>query len=48
MNVAKAQKEALFLPGVEENPESSKYLELTEIARSSGAEYWEIWHLLAF
>lgn len=38
----------MFLPGVEQNPKPSTYLELIEAARASGTEYWQIWHLLAF
>ena len=42
------QQRLMFLPGVEQNPKPSTYLELIEAARAAGMEYWQIWHLLAF
>lgn len=41
-------QEAMFLPGVEDNPKPSVYRDLIENAKSSGGDYWQIWHLLAF
>jgi uncharacterized peroxidase-related enzyme len=38
----------LFLREVEENPQPSPYFDLIAAAKSSGAEYWRIWNLLAF
>jgi uncharacterized peroxidase-related enzyme len=38
----------MFLPGVENNPQPSPYLDLIAAAQSSGSEYWRIWNLLAF
>jgi uncharacterized peroxidase-related enzyme len=48
MTATKVQQKSMFLPGVEQNPNPSTYLELIEAARASGTEYWQIWHLLAF
>lgn len=45
LNVA---QEPMFLRGVEDNPKPSVYRDLIENARSSGGDYWQIWHLLAF
>jgi len=39
---------ALFLQDVENNPLPSPYFDLIAAAKSSGAEYWHIWNLLAF
>jgi uncharacterized peroxidase-related enzyme len=39
---------SLFLADVENNPQPSPYLDAMQAARSSGAEYWQIWNLLAF
>jgi uncharacterized peroxidase-related enzyme len=41
-------QEPMFLPGVEDNPKPSVYRDLIENAKSSGGDYWQIWHLLAF
>lgn len=38
----------LFLQDVENNPQPSPYFNLIAEAKSSGAEYWRIWNLLAF
>lgn len=38
----------MFLRGVEDNPKPSVYRDLIENAKSSGGDYWQIWHLLAF
>jgi uncharacterized peroxidase-related enzyme len=39
---------SLFLADVENHPQPSPYLDAMEAARASGAEYWQIWNLLAF
>ncbi|WP_263359228.1 carboxymuconolactone decarboxylase family protein [Acidicapsa ligni] len=39
---------SLFLADVENNPQPSPYFDLIAAAKSSGAEYWRIWNLLAF
>ena len=39
---------SLFLADVENNPQPSPYLDAMQAARQSGAEYWQIWNLLAF
>jgi uncharacterized peroxidase-related enzyme len=38
----------MFLPGVQDNPQPSPYLNLIRSAQDSGREYWQIWHLFAF
>ena len=38
----------MFLPGVEDNPKPSPYLDAINAAKSAGAEHWQIWSLLAF
>ena len=38
----------MFLPGVEDNPQPSPYLDAINSARAAGAEHWQIWSLLAF
>jgi uncharacterized peroxidase-related enzyme len=48
MSTLKAAQEPMFLRGVEENPKPSTYRDLIEKAKASGADYWQIWHLLAF
>jgi uncharacterized peroxidase-related enzyme len=48
MSTLKAAQEPMFLRGVEENPKPSTYRDLIENAKASGADYWQIWHLLAF
>jgi AhpD family alkylhydroperoxidase len=48
MNTLKTQQAPIFLRGVEENPKPSVYRDLIENAKSSGTDYWQIWHLLAF
>jgi uncharacterized peroxidase-related enzyme len=43
--------EPIYLPGVENNPQPSPYLDLINAAKANaepGSEYWQIWHLLAF
>lgn len=48
MSTVKAAQEPMYLSGVEENPKPSIYRDLIENAKSSGGDYWQIWHLLAF
>jgi len=48
MNPVKTTQEPMFLPEVERNPKPSPYRDLIEAAKSSGGDYWQIWHLLAF
>jgi len=38
----------MFLPEVEANPKPSPVTDLIRMARSSGAEYPQIWHLFGF
>ena len=38
----------MFLPGVENAPEPSGYLDAIEAMRAAGQEYPQIWHLFAF
>jgi len=38
----------MFLPGVEGSPKPSGYSKMIEQMRASGAEYPQIWHLLAY
>lgn len=48
MSTSKTAQEPMYLSGVEENPKPSVYRDLIENAKSSGGDYWQIWHLLAF
>lgn len=48
MNTTHPSQQPMFLPGVEDNPKPSVYRDLIESAKSSGGDYWQIWHLLAF
>jgi uncharacterized peroxidase-related enzyme len=48
MNILKAEQPPIFLRGVEADPKPSVYRDLIENAKASGADYWQIWHLLAF
>lgn len=48
MSTLKVAQEPMYLSGVEENPKPSIYRDLIENAKSSGGDYWQIWHLLAF
>jgi uncharacterized peroxidase-related enzyme len=48
MSTLKVAQEPMYLRGVEENPKPSAYRDLIENAKSSGGDYWQIWHLLAF
>jgi hypothetical protein len=38
----------MLLPGVENHPKPSPYLDAIEMMRSQGQEYPQIWHLFAF
>jgi hypothetical protein len=40
--------EPMFLPGVENHPKPSTYLDAIRMMQSSGSEYPQIWHLFAF
>jgi uncharacterized peroxidase-related enzyme len=42
------QLKPMFLPGVEDNPKPSPYLDAINSATAAGAEHWQIWSLLAF
>jgi uncharacterized peroxidase-related enzyme len=48
MSILHVTQESMFLRGVEDNPKPSVYRDLVENAKSSGGDYWQIWHLLAF
>lgn len=48
MNTPKTEQASIFLRGVETDPKPSVYRDLIENAKASGADYWQIWHLLAF
>ena len=48
MSTLKTAQEPMYLREVEENPKPSIYRDLIENAKSSGGDYWQIWHLLAF
>ena len=48
MSTLKVAQEPMYLRGVEENPKPSVYRDLIDTAKSTGSEYWQIWHLLAF
>ena len=48
MSTTKTEQQPMFLRGVEENPKPSVYRDLIEKAKTSGGDYWQIWHLLAF
>jgi uncharacterized peroxidase-related enzyme len=48
MSILHVTQESMFLRGVEDNPKPSIYRDLVENAKSSGGDYWQIWHLLAF
>lgn len=38
----------MFLPGVENNPQPSPYLDAIRTLQAAGQEYPQIWHLFAF
>lgn len=38
----------IYLPVVEANPQPSPYADLIRVAKDSGREHWQIWHLFAF
>jgi uncharacterized peroxidase-related enzyme len=48
MNTTHSSQQPMFLRGVENEPKPSVYRYLIENAKSSGTDYWQIWHLLAF
>lgn len=48
MSTSHVTQEPMFLRGVEDDPKPSVYRDLIESAKSSGGDYWQIWHLLAF
>lgn len=48
MSTFQITQEPMFLREVEDNPRPSVYRDLIENAKSSGGDYWQIWHLLAF
>lgn len=48
MNITNSSQQPMFLRGVEDDPKPSVYRDLIENAKSSGGDYWQIWHLLAF
>jgi uncharacterized peroxidase-related enzyme len=48
MSTLRSAQAPIFLRGVEENPKPSVYRDLIENAKATGADYWQIWHLLAF
>jgi uncharacterized peroxidase-related enzyme len=48
MSTLKTEQPPIFLRGVEDSPKPSVYRDLIENAKSSGTDYWQIWHLLAF
>ena len=48
MSTLKVAQEPMYLREVEENPKPSVYRDLLENAKTSGGDYWQIWHLLAF
>lgn len=48
MSTLKVAQEPMYLRGVQEDSKPSVYRDLIENAKSSGGDYWQIWHLLAF
>ena len=38
----------MLLPGVENNPQPGHYANQIQLARATGGEYFQIWHLFAF
>jgi len=38
----------MFLPGVEQNPQPSGYLDSIRMLQDAGQEYPQIWHMFAF
>lgn len=43
-----AEQTPTWLPEVEANPQPSAYADLIRMAKESGREHWQIWHLFAF
>jgi hypothetical protein len=39
---------AMFLPGVEENPQPGPYADALRVMQAAGSEYSQIWHMFAF
>ena len=37
-----------YLPEVEANPQPSPYVDLINVTKAAGREYWQIWNLFAF
>lgn len=44
----KTPMQPMFLPGVENNPQPSAYLDSIRMMQAAGAEYPQIWHMFAF
>ena len=40
--------EPMFLPGVENNPQSGPYADALRMIQAAGPEYPQIWHMFAF
>jgi len=40
--------EPMFLPGVEDDPKTSAYLDAIRMMQKAGSEYPQIWHLFAY
>ena len=40
--------EPMFLPGVENNPQSGPYADALRMMQAAGPEYPQIWHMFAF
>jgi len=45
---SKGKMEAMFLPGVENNPQPGPYADAIRMMQAGGPEYPQIWHLFAF
>jgi hypothetical protein len=41
-------RQPIYLPDVESNPQPTRYLDLIRTSHSTGRETWNIWHLSAF
>ena len=39
---------AMFLPGVERNPQPGPYADMIRMMQDNGSEYPQIWHMFAF
>ena len=42
------EQQPIFLPGIQNNPQPGRYMDLIQAARNSGHETWNIWYLFAF